>query len=107
MKNIRLYYADMPNMGDLLNILIVQDLFGYKVNRKTVLNSEMAAIGSGLQNFTFSKSPKLRPLQEIYRFNKKEVYIWGLGFLYNNHNDNKFFRKNIIFNAVRGELTKK
>ena len=105
-KTIKLYYANMENMGDLLNIHICKELFGFDVKRHTVLTAEMSAIGSGLGNFTWSDRKFLYVLQKLFSFNPQNVAIWGTGFISYEKQDRSFFRKNITFHAVRGKLSK-
>ena len=47
-KNLKLYYADIGNMGDRLNLLIVEKVFGLAARRRSFLTAELSAIGSGL-----------------------------------------------------------
>ena len=35
-ETVKLYYAKLANMGDLLNVLIIEKCFGYKVERHFV-----------------------------------------------------------------------
>lgn len=46
-EKIKLYYARIRNMGDLLNPLIIGGLFGFEVERHSFLTGEISAIGSG------------------------------------------------------------
>ena len=45
---LNLYYARIANMGDLLNPLIIERCFGYRVERCSFLTGDLCAIGSGL-----------------------------------------------------------
>lgn len=106
-RSINLYYADILNAGDLLNIPIIEDLFGYRVKRRTYLTGEMSAIGSGLDHFTYSDNVFIAAAQCLAGFLCPKIVIWGTGFIFNNVHDNSFFRKKVSVAAVRGELTKK
>ncbi len=106
MKKLKVYYANVPNMGDILNVMIVHDLFGYDVQRRTFLTGELSAIGSGLGQFTFRTNPFVAFLQLICGFLFPKVSIWGTGFICYKDVDTPFYRKKINFVAVRGELSK-
>lgn len=107
MKNkINMYYAKLPNMGDLLNVLIIKKCFGYDVTRHTYLTGELGGIGSGLGQFTLSNKKWLAILQKISGVFFPKVYIWGTGFISYNEKDSPFYRKGINIVAVRGELSK-
>lgn len=105
-KTINLYYKKLPNMGDLLNPLIVKNVFGLNSKHNTFLTCELSGIGSGLESFLLSEKSHKRFLQAIsYKF-LGEVHIWGTGFLRENINESYFYRKSTVFHAVRGELSK-
>lgn len=104
---LKVYYAKVPNMGDLLNVMIITKLFGYKVTRHTFLTGELSAIGSGLGQFMLHKNPLIACIQRIIGYIFPNVTIWGTGFICNNDKDTPFYRKNMHFAAVRGELSKK
>ena len=48
MKKIKVYYAKVANMGDILNRDIIENLFGYEVKRTNYLLGKISGIGSGL-----------------------------------------------------------
>lgn len=107
-KKLKVYHAKLKNMGDLLNILIIEKCFGYKVVHRTYLSGELSGIGSGLGNFTLnSEKAWIKALQKITGPLFPEVYIWGTGFINYKKEDTAFYRKNMHFCAVRGELSKK
>ena len=104
-KIVKLYYADLPNMGDQLNVLIFRDIFGMEVERHTVLTAEVSGIGSGLGNFMWSDRFPQKVLQRLAGISQRPVTIWGSGFLFESGahaggTDKAFFRKNIAFAAV-------
>ena len=43
---LKLYYAKLANMGDLLSPMIIERCFGYKVERGSFLTGEVCAVGS-------------------------------------------------------------
>lgn len=106
-KSLNVYYAKVPNMGDLLNVAIIERLFGYKVHRHTFLTGELSAIGSGLGQFTLRNNPFVAMAERISGFLFPTVTIWGTGFVCYKQKDTPFYRRNMKFAAVRGELSKK
>lgn len=107
MKTIKFYYADLPNMGDLLNPLLVKNIFGYESKRHTYLTCELSAIGSGLGQFIMKGNFAERMAKRLSSVFYPTVHVWGTGFI-NEENDDEqeFFRKEMIFHAVRGKLSK-
>lgn len=105
-KTINLYYKKLPNMGDLLNPLIVKEVFGFESKHNTFLTCEMSGIGSGLESFLLADKFTKRAAQKLTAPFLGEVHIWGTGFIRENINESYFYRKNTNFHAVRGELSK-
>ena len=106
MKKIKLYYANVPNVGDLLNPIIVSHLSNSKVVRSKLYSANMTAIGSTLNNVLLSKRFKTRIIQKTLKLFSKSFIIWGTGFLREPENNEVFFRKDIKINALRGKLSK-
>lgn len=106
-KEIKVYYAKVPNMGDILNKNIIEKLFGYDVVRKNYLFGEVSGIGSGLGNYTLEGSLFKKIAKKISNIISPTVYIWGTGFVRYKDIDCKLYKKNTNFCAVRGELSKK
>jgi len=105
----RIWYPQIPNMGDLLNKDMLESLFQIKVLRvNDFYESNMAAIGSSLSRTLYSSIFKRRIKQRIRCFfHNDPFYIWGTGFInYNTQEDNKFRFRNIIFLSLRGNLSK-
>ena len=107
MKSLKVYYAKAPNMGDRLNKMIIETLFGYKVKQHTFLTGELSGIGSGLGQFTLRENKIIALAERISGLLFPNVTIWGTGFICYKKQDTKFYRKNIKFAAVRGELSKR
>lgn len=107
MKKVKFYYAELPNMGDLINPLIIKELFGCESKRHTYLTCELSGIGSGLGQFTMIGNPLEKIAKKISSIFYPSVNVWGTGFI-NSENGEKevFFKKNMNFCAVRGELSK-
>lgn len=106
-KKISVYYAKVPNMGDLLNRDIIKKCFGYDVVRKTYLTGKLSGIGSGLGNYTYEEERWKNVLKAISGVSFPEVYIWGTGFVRYKDKDTKFYKKKTHICAVRGALSKK
>lgn len=106
-KKLNVYYAKVPNMGDLLNIDIIEKCFGYTVKRNTYLTGKVSGIGSGLGNYTYEEERWKNVLKAISGVLFPEVYIWGTGFVRYKEKDTKFYKKKTKICAVRGELSKK
>ena len=105
MKKIKVYYAKVPNMGDVLNKNIIEKIFGYKVVRRNYLFGKISGIGSGLGNYTLEGPLWKKILKKISSFLSPNVYIWGTGFVSYKEKDEQLY-KNTKFCAVRGELSK-
>lgn len=103
---LKVYYAKVPNMGDMLNVMIIEQLFGYKVKRRTFLTGELSAIGSGLGQFTLRENPIIACAERIAGKLFPTVAIWGTGFVCYKEKDTPFYRNNMKFAAVRGALSK-
>lgn len=106
-KNVKLYYAKLGNMGDLLNVLIIERCFGYEVERRSFLEGEMCAIGSCLGQYTLHGSVLMRLQQLINGVVRPYVAVWGTGFINYSDSEGRFFKRNMDFHAVRGELTRR
>lgn len=106
-KSLNVYYANVPNMGDKLNVAIIERLFGYKVHRHTFLTGEISAIGSGLGQFTLKDNPIFACAERVVGYFFPMVTVWGTGFVCYKDKDNPFYRRDMRFAAVRGELSKK
>ena len=99
-------YAQVNNAGDLLNIYIMKNIFGIEIICSNPYFAQISGIGSHLSLFQKSNNAKAKIFQHI--FSKKKVNIWGTGFLnYEKSTEPLFFKQHIVFNAVRGNLTKK
>ena len=87
------YYSDIPNMGDQLNPLIIDRLFGYAVVRGSLERAEAFVLGSCLGKLSNRK-------------NRQRVSVWGTGFIsYDDAEPSADL--NVDYRAVRGNLTKR
>jgi len=105
MKKLKVYYTRFPNLGDRLNTLIIEKLFGYSTVRRTPLTCRISAIGSGLGNFCYSGCPWLKMAEYLTGLLCHKTYIWGTGFI-DSRTDRPFYRRQMVFCAVRGRLSK-
>lgn len=105
----RIHYSSVPNMGDRLNKVMLEDLFGITVIRSPFFKSNMSAIGSSLETILWSENLKSRFRQYAhYPFALKDHYVWGTGFLSSGaHKERPLIFKHTHFCAVRGELSRK
>ena len=106
-QRLSVYYANVENMGDLLNKYIIKECFGYETVRHTFLTGKLSGIGSGLGNFTLSDQWHIAMLERMAAVFFPEVYIWGTGFIEYKQTDSPFYKRNVKICAVRGELSKK
>lgn len=107
MQPIKLYYARLNNMGDLLNEIILERVMGFKVERCSVLTGEMSAIGSHLGMYTYHGNPLMRAQQLINGKKFPHVDVWGTGFINYDDCKGRFFKRDMVFHAVRGELSRR
>lgn len=106
MKKAKVYYADIRNMGDQLNVLLIRDYFGYEVERHSYLTGEVSGIGSGLSKYQWHGSKKTRMYQRLYGCVYPSVKVWGTGFMNYTDGNAPFVKRKMEFHAVRGMLTK-
>lgn len=106
-KQIKVYYTKLHNMGDQLNELILEKCFGCEVVRCSFLEGELCAIGSCLGMYTLHGTFPMRIRQRINGIASPHVSIWGTGFINYSDCEGIFFKRDMDFCAVRGELTRK
>lgn len=106
-KQIKVYYTKLHNMGDQLNELILEKCFGCEVVRCSFLDGELCAIGSCLGMYALHGTFPMRVRQRINGIARPHVSIWGTGFINYSDCEGRFFKRDMDFCAVRGELTRK
>lgn len=104
---LKLYYAKLANMGDLLSPMIIEHCFGYRVERASFLTGEICAVGSCLAQYKLHGTPLMKAQQTLNGFTHPTVRVWGTGFINYSDCEGRFFKRNMRFHAVRGELTRK
>lgn len=106
MNTVNIHYSKANNAGDKLNKELFEYFGNYKVNRSDALNSLISGIGSGLGEYTYSDSKKKNIKKFINGIIHPTVYIFGTGFLEYSSKKEHFFKRNMKFLALRGNLTK-
>lgn len=107
MRKIKTAYAVLPNFGDLLNILIMNKVFGIEITASSPERSELSGIGSGLGTYTYTDLSFLKKLKKkVINISNPTVHVWGTGFI-EDRNWDVFYKSNMIFSAIRGELSRK
>lgn len=104
---IKVYYTKLRNMGDQLNELILKRCFGYEAVRCSFLEGELCAIGSCLGMYTLHGTIPMHIRQRVNGMLHPHVRIWGTGFINYSEPENRFFKRDMHFCAVRGEMTKR
>lgn len=108
MKKIKVAYPLIPNAGDLLNEYICRDIFGVHAESVKPVFAQLSGIGSGLSYFQYATKPFKKTIQKLSSLFTGDVHIWGTGFI--NHQSSEeelpFYRKETVFHAVRGRLSK-
>ena len=115
MERLKMYYAKMNNMGDLLNEYIVPKITGKDIeHRENVAQFDVMGIGScggaiwGNKEQTFVDKSKDIIKRSASLLNSKPCAIWGTGFIEDFADRGIYLlRKNAHFIAVRGDRTKK
>ncbi|TJY42754.1 polysaccharide pyruvyl transferase family protein [Cohnella pontilimi] len=110
MKQVKVFYSKINNMGDLLNELIIEKVLGYKVIHCSRFECQTSGIGSSLNLFFSAKSklpsmPK-RLIQTLYSKMQPPLQIWSTGFINYSSEDHVSIRKENHIASVRGELTR-
>ena len=103
-----IFYKNIPNMGDLLNKVMLESLFNIEVNLSTITHSNIIAIGSGLR-YTLCYGSYIRQLghKAWHYFKPNPFYVWGTGFMkYSEGKSAQFVFPHIKFLSLRGKLTK-
>lgn len=104
----RIFYPEIPNMGDLLNKCMIEELFGIDVTRGDLRSCNLLAIGSGLDHIMYADDRKTRIRQKIKYMFSDNVHIWSTGFIRGESETKKeLIYKHVHIHALRGKLTLK
>lgn len=100
---LKVHYADIPNMGDQLNSLIIGRCFGYDVMPAPPWTADLSGIGSMLGRVC-AKPGSAR--EAFYARRARPLCIWGMGFI---KHDSPGIppREGVEFRIVRGELSRR
>ena len=93
---MKVCFADIGNMGDQLNRLVLGRLFGLEVESVPPVDAELFGIGSHL-----SLLAKINPAR------KPPVAVWGTGFISRLSTTARIPAAGIEFRAVRGESSRR
>lgn len=105
---MKLYYSQVPNMGDILNEMITKDIFGVNITRSnSIFDADFTGIGSFLGAFYNNMSPKQVLKKHFLDLKNNQTVIWSSGFIEYPKSLEVPMKKNIVVSSVRGELTKK
>lgn len=104
----KIYYPQIPNMGDLLNKDMLESLFNISVIRTGINDCNMLAIGSCLKYLLYSEKFVLSIKERIRKmYSDAPFYVWGTGFAnYNTRIDNGIKYKNFKILSLRGNLSR-
>lgn len=104
----KIYYPQIPNMGDLLNKDMLESLFNISVIRSEKNDCNMLAIGSCLKYLLYSEKFIISIKERIKKMSSDfPFYVWGTGFAnYNTQIDNGFKYNNVNILSLRGNLSK-
>lgn len=104
-KILRLYYYKCENIGDILNEMLIEKLYGIQVKEDLHIKAEMISIGSILDRLLSNgKVGQLLKLQK-YADTDNPIHVWGTGFMHLYEDEQEFVRPMKI-HALRGELTR-
>lgn len=96
------YFNNRPNFGDMLNIAIPQDIFGYEARKAGKSKAEAVFIGSVLQDFLYKKANIGRALGKFFR---RPIKVWGAGLIKPEVDGYTKLSRRMDVSALRGELT--
>lgn len=104
-KKVKLHYYNYPNIGDIMNPMVIESLFGMKAEEEKHTKAEMIAIGSVLDRLLEEgkMSPGLAKMKKDADKNKK-IHVWGTGFMYEYKDKQKWIRP-VRVHALRGALS--
>ena len=96
------YFVADYNFGDMLNVWLLEALFGIKTTWAPVENCNALCVGSLLHNLP---KPKLSLRRKISKFIKSPISVWGTGFINQSPSSYKTLLRKVKVYAVRGKIT--
>lgn len=104
MKSVKVAYANIPNVGDLLNKYIIEKCFNVEVEHTSnYLKADVVGIGSSLG--LYQKAKDFKHIVKQMLMGKGNPWVWGTGFMYSESNHEPRFWEPMHFAAVRGKLS--
>jgi hypothetical protein len=105
-NSINLYYYKYPNIGDILNEILISRLFHIDIQMEHYCNADMMAIGSILDRLSedwkaWGEEAELRKNADC----SKPIHIWGTGMIYHYDCPAPFIRP-VKIHALRGDLSR-
>lgn len=105
-KSINLYYYKYPNIGDILNEILINQLFHIDIHMGHYTSADMMAIGSVLDRLSedwkaWGEDVELRKNAD----RKRPIHIWGTGMIFHYDTPAPFIRP-IKVHALRGDLSR-
>lgn len=107
MSLYKIAYPEIPNMGDLLNKDMLEELFNIQVQKAELRNCDLIAIGSGLDHIFEYNALSQRLKQKLTAVINRHVWIWSTGFIREQlRGRESIIYRNVSVSALRGELTR-
>lgn len=104
-----MYYSRFANFGDLLNEMLVGELFGVKVKQEFYTTADLIGCGSILDrlldNSTLSGQQDRD--RRVLTLREKPIHVWGGGFMYQYKTAEQKPIRPMIVHALRGERTRR
>lgn len=100
------YYNNEINFGDILNVSLINKLFGLDVKHSDISKAQMQAIGSMLeQSYTKVNFVKFfrRYIKNYFLGKTKTLKIWGTGFISEENLQDYYNYRHLEIYALRGK----
>lgn len=99
-KKCLLYYdTEIDNFGDMLNAVLIPQIFNYDIIECNKNNCEMIAIGSLLGRFLTKRF-------SLYSIFHRPVFVWGSGYVeFGQRKDMHYLIRKMYVYAIRGYLS--
>ena len=104
-----MFYSRFSNFGDLLNELLLKQLFQLTVRQENYTTARLIGCGSILDRLLDNSI--LNNPDDIDRralaLREEEIHVWGSGLMFHYSPEDQKALRPMAFHAVRGELTRK
>jgi len=102
---VKLHYYNYPNIGDIMNPMVIHDLFHMEAVEEKHIKAEMIAIGSVLDRLLVNgKVAVSLAKMNVDADKKKKIHVWGTGFMYEYKEKQEWIRP-VEIHALRGALS--